>query len=247
MEILRGRALPIATAGLLATTLVAALLADRLSWFWLAVLGAGALGWRISRRSLFADGLLTFFGLALACLPVVGLNYLARQEEKKDSSRYDLSRLEKSHVPVVLPGEFQLCGGLYLPAKERVYTRDYGWLQPIYSRLHPRFPGNRGPNQPPTFYMELDRDHLERLAHRFLPPAPQAELRDQLLVRQTRTGFLQEQPGHLLVLPCQARAQALALAGIALFAVGLSLLVANLGHQQRARHKISRWDRDFGS
>ena len=243
---MRRRLFSLLVAGLAAAILVASVLADKLCWSGLAFLAAAALVWRITKKSLFADGLLTFLGLALACLPVVGLKYLARQEARESGARYDLSRLERSSAPVALPGRFQLCGSVYLSSKERTYTRDYGWIQPVYSRLHPRFPGNQGPDQAPAFYLTLDRDHLDRLAHRFLPPPTREGIRDGIFVRQTRTGFLQEQPGDLLVLPCQARAEALALTGAALFAVGLSFLVANLGQQHRARHQVSRWDRDFG-
>lgn len=246
MEILKRKVLPVAAAGLLAMTLVAAALADKFSWTWLLILTAGALGWRTARKSLFAYGLLASFGLALACLPVLGLSYLAHQERGGSWPCYDLSQLERLSGPVALSGKFQLSGSVYFSARDRVYTKNYGWVQPIYSRKHPRFPGNHGPDQPAAFYLMLDRDHLDRLAHRFLPPLAQEGIRDHVFVRQTRTGFLQEQPGDLLVLPCVARAGALAFAGAALFGSGLALLVSSLGQQHRARYQISQWDRRFG-
>lgn len=243
--------LPIVLAGLLAAMLVAATLAGKLSCSWLVPLALAALVWRLARprsnSSLFADSLLTIFGLALACLPVLGLAFLARQENHENCRRFDLSGLEQMSRPLPHFRKFQLCGSVYISAKERIYTRDYGWVQPIYSRRHPRFPGNRGPDQPPSFFLQLDRDHLDRLAHRFLPPAPQDGIRDFIYVRQTRTGFLQEQPGDLLVLPCLARARMLALCGTALFTLGLALLISNLGGQHRARYLKSRWDRPIGS
>lgn len=184
-------------------------------------------------------------GLSLSCLAVFGLAFLGRHEGR-ETRRFDLSRLEQLSRPLPDFQKFQLCGCVYFSARERVYTRDYGWVQPIYSRRHPRFPGNHGPDQPPSFFLTLDQDHLDRLAHRFLPPNPSDGIRDNLYVRQISTGFLQEQPGDLLVLPCSERARTLALGGAALFALGLCLLVANLGRQHRARHQTGRWNRRFG-
>ena len=235
-----------------------------------AVLGLLVLRYAYRGRtaSLFADGLLTLFGLALACLPVLGLQWLASQENIERTPHFDLSRLESGQARLPRYRKFQLDGAVYFAHKERVYTKNYGWVEPIYSRLHPRFPGNHGtgrgtppplpqqvcfsilgkvpvsePASSPSFFIQLDHGPLERLAHRYLPPPPGDEIRYQVCLRQSREGWLQEMPGDLYVLPCQPRAQTLSLRGAALFAIGLSLLIANLGSQHRARTQISRWDR----
>ncbi|MBX3171772.1 MAG: hypothetical protein KF760_30455 [Candidatus Eremiobacteraeota bacterium] len=249
MEVLKRKVLPILLAWLCGAALVAAVLAGKLPWLVIAPLVLAAPTWRRLRPhsagSLFADGLLMLLGLSISCLAVFGLGFLAGQEGPAGRC-FDLARLEQFSQPLPDFHKFQLCGSVYFSAQEKVHTRDYGWVQPIYSRRHPRFPGNHGPDQPPSFFLTLDHDPLERLAHRFLPPAPLDGIRDNVYVRQIHTGFLQEQPGDLLVLPCLERAQALALGGGALFALSLSLLVANLGRQHRARYQISRWDREFG-
>jgi hypothetical protein len=223
---------------------------------------------RGSAASLFADGLLTSFGLSLACLPVLGLQWLASQENIERTPHFDLSQLESSQARLPPYRKFQLDGAVYFAYRERVYTKNYGWVVTIYSRLHPRFPGhhrlNRGTPPPlpqavcfsilgktpvsdrassPSFFVQLDHCSLERLAHRYLPPPAGDEIRYQVCLRQSREGWLQEMPGDLYVLPCQQRAQTLSLSGAALFALGLSLLIANLGSQHRARTHISRWDR----
>ena len=234
-------------AGLLGACLVAAVLAGYLSCLWLLPIGVATPIWRLYRRSsLFADTLLVVFGLALACLPISGLAWLSRLEAHNSARCFDLARLEQLSQPLPALGKFQLCGSVYLAARERVYTRDYGWVQPIYSRRHPRFPGNHGPDQPPSFFLTLERDRLDRLVQRFLPPQPQEGIRDQLFVRQLRTGFFQEQPSDLLVLPCVQRAGAVCLTGLALLTLGLSMLIANLGQQYRAIYHVSRWDRPLG-
>lgn len=239
--------------------LVAWVLRGDLSPAWLGpsllILLALRYAYRGRAASLFADGLLTVFGLALACLPVLGLQWLASQENVERTPHFDLSQLESGQARLPRYRKFQLDGAVYFAHKERVYTKNYGWVEPIYSRLHPRFPGQHGvahgtplfpvsePSSSPSFFIQLDHGSLERLAHRYLPPPPGDEIRYQVCLRQSREGWLQEMPGDLYVLPCQPRAQWLSLSGAALFTLGLSLLIANLGSQHRARTQISRWDR----
>ncbi|MFN8608161.1 MAG: hypothetical protein U0931_11560 [Vulcanimicrobiota bacterium] len=252
-ELLKRKLLPVLAALLCGLVLVAAALRGDLPLTGLAPLCAALLFLRFSKRagatSLFADGLLTVFGLSLACLPIVALRWLASLEHWDRTPHFDLAQLERSRARLPQAGPFQLDGAIYFAHKERRYTRDYGWVEPIYSRRHPHFPGaisrklQPGPPVPP-FFVQLDQSRLDRLAHRLLPPPPPPEeIRYQVCFRQSPDGWLLEEPGNLYVVPCLERAMRLSLVGLALFSLGLGLLLANLGRQRRQLAHLSRWDR----
>lgn len=212
----------------------------------LAFLTAASLLWRILRpgstSSLFADALLVVFGLALSTSSVAGLMLLEGYESRRDlaTPAYDLSELERKDGKIFGFSKIQLAGGVFIDFNARRNTRDYGWVVPLYSRTHPHFPGNKGPDTPPSFFLQLTARRPQILSY-FSAPL-QSEVRYDLYVRQARSGFLVEEPSDLLVQPNLAASEWVALSGAGLFSLGLGLLISNLGAQSRTR-RPSRWER----